>query len=52
MKEYVRKVGGRGASYKVNKAQRLSEEFSWPEKEPDQSGQDFINIKQKKIVDL
>ena len=38
MKEYIRKVGGRGASYQVNKAQRLSEEFSWPETQSVQPG--------------
>ena len=31
MKEYVRKVGGHGGTYKANKTQRLSEEFPWPD---------------------
>ena len=30
-KEYVGRVGGKGASYQTNKAQRRSEEWPWPD---------------------
>ena len=42
MKDYVRRVGGHGGSYKANKVQRLSEEFPWPEEIPEEPGEDKI----------
>ena len=37
-KEYVRSVGGQRGSYQANKAERLSEEFSWPKSPAGQTG--------------
>jgi hypothetical protein len=45
-KAYVRSVSGHGGSYQTNKAQRLSEEFSWPEDPlpPSQSGEGYLFV--------
>ena len=37
-KAYVGSVGGQRGSYQANKAQRLSEEFSWPKSPAGQTG--------------
>ena len=39
-KAYVARVGGKGASYQVNKALRRSEEWPWPDASPGNSHQE------------
>ena len=41
-KDYVRKVGGHKGSYQANKAERLSEDFSWPDSPSCHSGMYFV----------